>query len=179
MVQGRKSDDRLSKKPQQIRNRLRRGAAKSDADLEMLMQNDSRWRPVEDWDYEELAHGRPRTKLGDFRGITPKWITPHVAAEARRRLRERAFAELSGHIGAALEVMRAIMDDPNEDSRIRLDAAKFVVEQVLGKAKVSVDLESSNQVKTMLAAALILPSGEPAHPVIQGDYIVEEDEEDE
>jgi hypothetical protein len=166
---------KLSRDPKQVRNRLRRSHRATSQDFDVLREVDPRWgKPFEQWDYEELARGRPRAKNGSFAGATPAWVTPQVAAESRRRLRERAFSEIAAHVGAAVQVMRSIMDDPDEDSRVRLDAAKFIIEQVVGKARVPLDIDTSDKVKAMLASALILPSGEAAHPVIDGDFSEED-----
>lgn len=170
----------LSEKPEAVRARIRRRSEVVAEDIEMLYS-----KPVEEWDLEELARGRPRHPTGGFRGPRPKWITSTVLAEAQRRLKERAFEGLSVNVDSAVKVMAELMSnqDTNEfgdymvPAKVKLDAATFIVEQVLGKAKQSVELGANDSMRNMLATVMVNPDGNPSHQVIEG-MIVEDGEED-
>ncbi|WP_281901171.1 hypothetical protein [Phytohabitans aurantiacus] len=167
----------LSRKPKQIRNRLRRGR-NLERDLQMYAE-ETGFKPVEEWDYVELARGRPRDKDGGFRGSAPKWITPKVVAEAKKRLQDKAFGSLMQAAGVASKTLIELMKDPDTDARTRADIAKFIYEQLNGKAAVKVDVEAKIGPADFLAGALVLDDGSPAHPIINGEFTAEDDEEEE
>jgi hypothetical protein len=143
-------------------------------------------KPIDDWDLEELAHGRPRDKGGLFRGRKPGWITAAVQIEARKRLSERALSGVLGEIDHAIKVVHDLMTSTEMDewgqpivsAKVRLDAARFVIEQTLGKAKVRLDVEEGSTLHTLLAASLVNPNGEPAHPIVDGTVLYETEEDD-
>lgn len=171
--------------PKQIRNRLRRKGKKFEAELD-LYQDEVYGKRIEEWDLEELSRGRPRDALGGFRGPAPKWITPLVVKEAKRRLLDHTLGSLAGHVELAVKTIGNLLasdevDDfgrPVVDARTKLAAAQFVIENVIGKPKAILEIDGTDTVKQFLASALVLDDGTPAHPVIQGE-VVEDDEEDE
>jgi hypothetical protein len=175
---------KLSKDPEQIRKRLRRSSRNHEEDVAILA---SIRKPIEEWDIEELAQGKPRCKDGSFKGPAPRWITPAVLREAKRRLQLAAFDKMSGHVSAAIDVMYNMMtsdelDDsgkPIIDNATKLKCAIFIIEQTVGKAKNRVELDAADNLKAMLASALVLPSGGPAHPVINGQFTTAEEDDDE
>lgn len=165
----------LSTKPQAARARMRRSGNKLDRDMKILA--DSR-KPVEEWDMEELARGRPKDADGHFRGAPPKWITPIVLGEAKRRLGVESYRLLSGHITDAINVMHKLMmsterdadGKPIVDARTRMQAAMFIIEQVMGKAKARVEVDTNDNTRTFLAGALKVVDNDgelvDAHPVV-------------
>lgn len=184
-----KDESKLSTRPDQIRRRLRRAKSSHNAvdgrvgrDIEMLYQ-----KPIDEWDIEELARGRPRAKDGSFRGVTPTWVTAAVAQEARKRLHSEAFSKMVAHADTAIRIVADLMiseevDDkgkPIVDARTKLDAAKFVIEHILGKPKAVVEVEASDFTKQAIAAAIVLDDGQPEdHFVLEGDFEVNDDEEE-
>lgn len=170
----------LSKKPENIRRRIRGREKVVAEDIEMLYG-----KPVEEWDLEELARGRPRHPSGGFRGPRPKWITATVLAEAQRRLKERAFEDLAANVDDAVKVMADLMknNDTNEfgdfmvPAKVKLDAATFIVEQVVGKAKAQIELGANDNLKNILAAVMVNPDGQPSHQVIEGTVVKEGDDD--
>jgi hypothetical protein len=155
-----------SKNPHAIRDRSRRRGYATADEARILA---SVRKPIEDWDVDELAHGRPRDANGKFTGVSPKWITPAIEAEARSRLHRLAFGDLAAIVQEAVKVVadtiRSTETDENGrpvvSNRDRMDAAKFVVEHVIGKPKQRVDVEPGDSLKGLLAGALILPDGRP------------------
>jgi len=184
-VNGRKPDHKLSQEPKQIRNRLRRKHAKFATDLDTY-QDVAYGKRIEDWDIQELAKGRPRNKNGTFSGQSPKWITAAVVREAKRRLMEETFGTLAGHMDLAIATVVKLLkskevDDwgkPIVDARTKLAAATFIIENILGKPKALVEVDASDTVKQFLAAALVMDDGQPAHPVIDGQFTEEEEDDD-
>jgi hypothetical protein len=188
MVQGRSKDpSQLSRKPSQIRNRLRRKGKKFDEDLEMYLEVMGR-KPIEQWDLEELARGRPRNKDGTFAGTAPKWLTISVQREAKRRLVEHTIGKLSGHVDSAVRAIAQLITSeevdlngkPIVDARTRLAAAIFVVENIVGKPKAVVELTAADDVKSAIAAAIVLDDGAPqdSSPVVLEGQFTEDDEEE-
>lgn len=181
-----KNPDALSTEPRQIRNRLRRGKfKKEDWDLYQDLVIGKR---IEDWDLEELARGRPRTKAGDFRGPTPKWITPPVQQEIKRRLLHEVHGMLGEHLKLAVEALGDLIksdevDDngkPIVDARTKFAASTFIIEHFIGKPKALIELELGNHTKNAIAAAIVMDDGRPQdNMVIEGEYEeVEENEEE-
>lgn len=185
-----KDESKLSTNPAQIRVRLRRAAkgnqkrdGRMDRDIEMLYQ-----KPIEDWDIQELAHGRPRSKDGTFRGKTPTWITPAIQKEAKRRLLDNTIGELSGHIGKAVKCIGDLIESdevdengkPIVDARTKLAASSFVVEHFIGKPKQLVEVDATDETKQALAAAIVLDDGEDqSHLVLEGEAYWNDLERDE
>jgi len=176
----------LSRKPSQIRNRIRRNHDMTDEDIHTYLEVIG--KPIDQWDFEELARGRPRNVRGNFAGTTPEWITPHVVAEAKRRLLLGASAGMAKHLDAALKMIGSLMENtdtddfgrPVVDAKTKLAAAQFVIEHTLGKPQAVVQITGDDQVKQALAAAIVLDDGLPqdAPSVIEGQVVEEEYEED-
>jgi len=165
-----------SDNPPQIRKRLRRNGL--DRDVEMLIEVGA-LKPLDQWDLEELAHGRPRNKRGGFTGGKPKWLTGKIQEEIQRRLKKRAFDELAALLPAATKVLADTLMSPESNERLRFEAARLIFAYAIGLPKQTIDLEST-AIEAMLAAALVLPSGEAAHPVKHPviDGQVDDDDED-
>lgn len=175
-----KDESKLSRDPKQIRIRLRRAAkgnAKRDGrmerDIEMLYQ-----KPIEEWDLQELAHGRPRNAAGDFRGRTPTWVTPTIQKEAKKRLLDETLGDLAGHIGKAVKCIGDLIESdvldengkPIVDARTKLAASTFVIEHFTGKPKAFVEIDASDDTRAALAAAIVLEDGkDQSHLVLEGE----------
>jgi hypothetical protein len=168
--------ENLSSDPRAVRQRIRRHSRRTEADMKMLADQH---KPLEEWDLEELARGRPRCSDGSFKGPVPKWITPVVVKESKRRLRLGALDMLGVMVGDAIRVVHEMMmnddvDDtgrPIVDSRTRLQCAMFIIDHVVGKATVRNESEDEAAFKGMLARALVMRDHKGnyvnAHPVIE------------
>jgi hypothetical protein len=184
MGNGTRPTERLSKNPAQVRNRIRRRAHDLDRDVAILYK-----KPIEEWDLEELARGKPRNKKGNFSGRPPVWITPLIVKEAKRRLMDETFGDLAGYAKLALDVLQKLMKSeevdangrPLVDAKTKLTASIFVLEHILGKPKAVIELEDPKENQRMaLAAAIVLDDGQPqGHltKVIEGDFTEEDDGE--
>jgi hypothetical protein len=97
-----------------------------------------------------------------------------VAAEAQRRLTTMAREQLAAHVGDAVQVMHDLMKDdavdengrPMAPASVRLDAAQFIVQQILGKAKVSVSLDAGPNIVDLLAKVLVNEDGSSYTPTM-------------
>lgn len=186
-MRGRSNDiTKLSTDPKQIRRRVRRSEGKIQADVDLYLQVKYQ-KPIEEWDLEELARGRPRDKNGKFQGAAPKWITATVQKEARRRLLEHAFGTMAAHADLAITTIANLIksdevDDkgkPLVDGRTKLQACIFILEHIMGKPKAVVELTDTNEAKSALAAAIILDDGKPQdEPIVLEGEFTDDDEED-
>lgn len=181
-IPGRRPEAQLSKRPAQIRNRIRRAHKKQDRDIELLSEVTA-FKPVEEWDNEELSRGRCRNASGNFTGRVPLWITPKVREEARKRLEGETLGKLAMELPHAIKVVKQLMVDEEVDhlgrpvvsAKTKLDAAKWLIETFIGKATQQVKIGADpDTLRSMLAGALVLDDGTMAHPVIDGE--VTEDE---
>lgn len=188
-----KDRSKLSNDPSHIRQRLRRASRRAEEtgdrtrlELELkLYQEHTGFKPVEDWDLVELAHGRPRGPKGTFRGPIPKWITADVAREAKKRLYNHAFGELGAHVDLAIRTIANLLvseevDDrgkPLVDARTKLAAAQFIVEHVIGKPEKVLTLDVADQARQMIASAIVLDTGvEDSHLVVEGSAVVTDEQ---
>jgi hypothetical protein len=143
------------------------------------------YKRVEEWDLEELAHGRPRGPKGTFRGPTPTWITPDVAREAKKRLYNHAFGQVGAYVDLAIQtVANLIINEevdyrgrPLVDAKTKLAAATFIIEHVIGKPERVVTLDATDQARQLLASAIVLDNGtEDSHLMIEGTAVVTDEE---
>lgn len=150
----------LSRKPKEIRDRLRRGTDRK-RDLELMG-----YKPVPEWDMEELARGRPRNSNGSFRGASPSWLTEDIRAEALKRLKDNVFSELMALVPLAAKTVRDTLtstevDDngrPVVDAKTKLDAAKWLSEHAVGKAtqRTTVEVNPVNETARILSRIQIV-----------------------
>lgn len=177
---------KLKMAPHNIRNRLRRRTDALDLELEALAEHTG-YKPIDQWTFAELAAGKPKNPDGTWRsGKKPTWITNKIQQEIRRRLIEVGHDELAKYLPHAIRCMYLLIQNrdfdafgrPVVDSGTKLRAAQFIVEQIMGKAKQRVDLGFEQGFRDFLAGALVV-DGEPAHPVLQGEWSEENDDDDE
>ena len=136
-----------------------------EAEREASELNPTRFKkPVETWDLQELARGRPRAADGSFKGRSPKWISSEVLEESRRRFQAGALVEVEANMDLAIKVIANILSDPDQDPRIRLDSAKFIINHVLGTPKVKAEIVTNSPFATLIASSLINPDGSDSHP---------------
>lgn len=166
--------------PKQIRARARRKMARSerlsDQEMEYLYQ-----KPIDEWDNEELARGRPRGKDGRFGGPKPKWINAQVHEEAMERFAGIVKSEMNATTVDALQVLRDIMANEETDDKgkplvpasTKVDAAKFLIEHVIGKPKQRIESDVSVKLQGILAQVMVNPAdalggvtGQPAPYVV-------------
>lgn len=182
-----KAQKKLSDSPKQIRARARRGRA-TEEDLAKL------YKPVDEWDMEELARGRPRDVGGGFRGKAPNYITRAVHEECVRRFQEMVRTEMNQTTVEALKILDMMLRNEETDDKGRpmvpaatkADISKFLIEHVIGKPTQRQEVDISVKLQSILSQATVtvtdgefqpgLPMGVPGS-VMEADSW-EADEED-
>lgn len=158
----------------QIRARARRKASKhqriAQSELETL------YKPLDEWDLEELARGRPRAVDGTFKGRPPAYISREVHEKAMEKFRDMVRGEMQVYTVDALKLLGKIIDEDDTDDKgrplvsasVKLEAVKFLLEHVVGKPKQPVEADISVKLQGILGAALVNPgdmaSFNPASP---------------
>lgn len=148
--------------PKKIRERVRRKKKIAPDEIAALYNG----RSIDDWDLEELARGRPRASDGTFKGRPPTYIDLKVHDQVVKRFEEIVKSEMNGHTVEALKVVQRIMEDkqtdhkgrPRTSSGVKLDAAKFLIEHVLGKPKQHTETDISVKLQGILGMAMVNPS---------------------
>ena len=183
---GDKLGDRKSMRPRAARRRLRENSARLEKDIYADIAVVYR-KPVDEWDWEELSRGRPRGEDGTFKGEKPRWITPVIQAEARKRMRMLTEDELMTHASTAIDVLKDLMTDENYDdfgkpttpAAVKLQAATYIINHIIGTPRARVEVDSHNPLVDLMGAILVNPDGEASHSiVIEGQVVGEEEELD-
>lgn len=149
-----------SSSPKQIRARARRKQLAAEEALAELH------KPLEEWDDEELARGRPRAKDGTFKGRAPAWIDRRLHEEIVKRYQEVVKTEMNVHTIEALAVLKSILEDNSTDDNgkpitpasVKAGVAEFLIEHVIGKPKQRTEADISVKLQGILGAAIVNPS---------------------
>lgn len=161
--------------PKQIRARARRRAAKARKNNKPVMSElefEALYKPIEDWDLEELARGRPRDVDGGFRGRKPGWITREVHERAMEQFQLAIKTEMSTHSITALDTLRYILESEETDDRgkpivpaaAKLQASTFLLEHVVGKPKQQIQQDISVKLQGILGSVMVNPNEGLAPP---------------
>jgi hypothetical protein len=147
----------------QIRARMRRKAKRG----ELITDEEQRmlYKPIEEWDLDELAHGRPRGPGGTLRGPAPKWITREMHERATSLFKAAVRSQMNGHTPGAIETINKILTSEEVDEKgkpivpasTKLDAAKFLLEHVVGKPTQRVESDISVKLQGILAQVMVNP----------------------
>lgn len=176
-----------SKEKKQIRQRARRKLKKvSEEELEILYG-----KGIDEWDLEELAKGRPRARDGSWKGSPPPYIDRRVHEQIVKRFEELVRGEMNAHTVGALGVLGKILENDEVDDKgkpvvpagTKLEAAKFLIEHVVGKPKQRTETDISVKLQGILGAAIVNPSQLPGgQPQLTAGFIEvpswEEDDDD-
>jgi hypothetical protein len=168
----------MSKK--QIRARARRAGKIHKEEMEKL------YKPLEEWDEEELARGRPKASDGTFRGSSPQWITREIHEAAMTRFKGIIEGKMRGETVEAMKLIHKVLTDDEVDEKGRplvsagtkLDAAKFLIEHAVGKPTQRVETDISVRLQGLLAVATVGPGSMPELPAGQFDWDLDSEEAD-
>lgn len=163
----RRNGEEMSLSPKQIRTRARRRAARKHQPkmfaAELVAYG---YKPLEEWDMEELAAGKPKDANGHLRpGPGPKWLTRDIQERSLEIFKDRIRGEMREHTVAAVKTLRKLMDSEEEDERgkpivpasAKIDVAKFLVEHLIGKPTQPVQADVSVKLQGILASVLVQP----------------------
>lgn len=155
----------------QVRSRARRtmkkGKRLSDEDFEAWAG-----KPIDDWDLEELARGRPRDAGGGFRGMPPKYMPRAVHERIAERFKALVKDQMNQNAVQALGVVSNLIASEDVDDKgkpivpasVKLDASKWLVEHVIGKPKQETTTDISVKLQGILGAVMVQPTLDDAHP---------------
>jgi hypothetical protein len=128
---------------------------------------------VKDWDDEEIRRGQRRNKLGRFAGPKPKVVPNEVYQEFVRRTLKRSQEELQKHLPMVIDELIAIAQNPAAEDRDRLKAMEMVMNRVLGKEPLKVDMNVETPPWQMAMSVSIVDGaddeGDEEVPVGDGD----------
>jgi hypothetical protein len=157
--------------PKQLRARARRKAAKGKNPAEEL---GLLYKPIEEWDAEELARGRPRAVNGTFSGRPPTWVSREVYEQAMSRFTQIIREQVQVEAAGALQIVNMILHNEEVDDKgkplvpasVKLDAAKWLTEHIIGKPTQRVEQDISMKLQAVMAQVMWVP-GQPA-PALMG-----------
>jgi hypothetical protein len=133
----------------------------SEQELEVIMV-----KPIDEWDLQELARGRPRASDGSFRGPKPRWITRAVHEQSMERFKAAIKSDMNATTVDAMTAIQGILGNDDVDDKgkpivpasTKLDAAKFLIEHVIGKPKQQLEADVSVQLQSILAVVMANPA---------------------
>lgn len=149
----------------QIRARARRKARR----LEIMTPEELHHlykKPIEDWDIDELAHGRPKNAAGHFKGPNPKWITAQMHEESMNRFTAIVKTHMRATTVDALALLTNLINDDSVDDKgkylvppsVKLEASKFLIEHVVGKPTQRIENDVSIKLQAILGQVMVNPS---------------------
>lgn len=93
------------------------------------------------WDDEELAAGRRRDKRGGLAGNQPKVVAKVLYDELIRRTLSTAHEMMRKDLVGAVALLGTIVRDDKAENKDRLKAAGMIIDRVMGKEPIKVDVE--------------------------------------
>lgn len=158
--------------PKQIRARQRRAAKRNKKGTMSEVEFAALYKPIEEWDLEELARGRPRNMEGNFRGRKPQWITREVHERSMELFVDLTKSQLGALAPDALDSLRWVISSEEQDERgkplvpasAKNQAAMFVLEHIVGKPKQHVEQDISIKLQGILGAVMVNPNEGLAPP---------------
>jgi hypothetical protein len=158
--------------PKQIRARARRKAEKNRRELMTEQEFEALYKPIEEWDIEELARGRPRNAEGTFRGRKPGWITREVHERSMELFVELTKSDMAALTPSALDSLRWVLTSDEVDERgkpivpasAKNQASMFLLEHVVGKPKQQTQMDISVKLQGILGSVMVNPNEALAAP---------------
>lgn len=152
--------------PKQIRARARRKAEKKRRELMTEAEFEALYKPIDEWDLEELARGRPRNVDGNFRGRKPGWITREVHERAMELFVEITKSEMGALAPAALDSLRWVLTSDEQDERgkpivpaaAKNQASALILEHIVGKPKQHMQQDISIKLQGILGSVMVNPN---------------------
>lgn len=163
--------------PKQIRARARRRAARGSKaskrnGIMTEVEFETLYKPIDEWDLEELIRGRPRDSDGGFRGTKPQWVTREIHEKAMERFQMAVKTEMGVQGITALETLQWVLQDDRLDERgkplvpasAKNQAAMFLLEHIVGKPKQHVQQDISVKLQGILGSVMVNPNEALASP---------------
>jgi hypothetical protein len=148
----------------QIRRRANRRIRKGQRITDEAFK--AAYKDIDEWDDEELARGRPRDTNGQFRGAPYKYIPREVHERAVERFKVLVREQMNVHSIEALKTIQMVLESDEVDHKgkpivpasTKLDAAKFLLEHIVGKPVQPTQSEVSVKLQGILGAVMVNPS---------------------
>ncbi len=123
-------------------------------------------KPIDQWDLEELARGRPKNGSGDFRGKPPQYMPRAVHERIAERFKMLVRDQMNQNSVQALGVIGNLLGNDEVDDKgrpivppsVKLDAAKWLVEHVVGKPVQPTQQDISVKLQGILGAVMVQPT---------------------
>ncbi len=166
--------------PKQLRARARRKMAKGipldDDELEILCA-----KPLDQWDVEELSKGYPRLPNGKWPTRPPgMYVQMAMREKIDREFKTKVRGSMNETTVGALRILSDVLHNEDTDHRgkphvsasTKVDAAKFLIEHLLGKPKQTVESDISVKLQGILAGVMVSPEmalpplGDPGQPAL-------------
>jgi hypothetical protein len=164
----------------QIRARARRRLKRGETGKKLMTKEEfeALYKPVEEWDLEELARGRPRDVNGGFKGRTPSWVDRGTQEKAMNIFTDRIKAEMSTMSVTALKTLNGILTSEATDERgkpivpasTKAQVAMGLLEHTVGKPKQHVTQDISVKLQGILASVMVNPAEALAPPSQGGQF---------
>jgi hypothetical protein len=100
---------------------------------------------VEEWDDEELQHGRRRDKNNKFAGLDPIIVPKACYDEMVRRALINANNMLRENLSVAVQMLTDIIKDKNVEPRDKLKAVDMVMNRVMGKTPEKIEVSAHKE----------------------------------
>lgn len=129
-------------------------------------------KPIDEWDLEELARGRPRDRRGGFAGKPPAYMPRAVHERIAERFKMLIRDGMNANAVAALGVIQNLLNNEEYDEKgkplvganVKLDAAKWLIEHVVGKPVQPQTSDISVKLQGILGAVMVNPVLDEGHP---------------
>lgn len=123
-----------------------------------------------DWDMEELVEGRRRDKNGGFTGRKASVVPAALVREHHKRVFDEAHAKMREGMAEAVDMLMELVNGADVDDAVRLRAIELVMNRVLGRDVVSVDVSvQSAPWQGLMATSIVAFNDEERLALTQGD----------
>lgn len=167
--------------PKQVRARARRRFARGESNRQgsiTKQEFEALYKPIEEWDLEELAKGRPRNSQGTFSGRAPEWITREVHEQAMGRFVDLVKSDMNEAGISAITTLKWVLENEEKDDKgkylvpasTKTQAAMFFLEHIVGKPKQEVKQDISVKLQGILGAVMVNPNEALAPPSQGGTF---------
>jgi hypothetical protein len=143
-----------------MRRRIKRGMRVVDEAWNEL------YKPLDEWDAEELARGRPRNSQGNFSGRPPQYVTRELHERAMEKFKTLIRSDMNAQSITALKTIQMVLESEEVDDKgkpivpaaSKMDAAKFLLEHIVGKPTQPTTTDVSVKLQGILGAVMVNPA---------------------
>lgn len=114
---------------------------------------------LSDWSVEELKHGQRLDKNGRFQGRQPVIVPKKLHDELVRRTLSAAAEKMRENLELAVDVLTGLMVNEDVDAKDRITCAKIIMDRVMGKDPIQVDVQVKAKWEEALESAVVSIEG--------------------